>query len=82
MSFVEYQSNIFNLVKNIAMTTQDMVHKTEVNPSDLVNQLTGYYDLLASNSENVAVTPNISYDVSRMFRVWAVKMNVNATLKV
>lgn len=66
MSFVEYQSNMVSLAKNIAMTTQEMVGKAGVNPSDLgrlANQLTRDYDLLASNSANAAATSN-SQDVS------------------
>ena len=78
MSFVEYQSNMVSLAKNIAMTTQEMVGKAGVNPSDLgrlANQLTRDYDLLASNSANAAATSN-SQDVSCMTR-----NNVKAVLK-
>jgi talin len=66
MSFVEYQSNMVSLAKKIAMTTQEMVGKSGVNPSDLgrlANQLTRDYDLLASNSANAAATSS-SQDVS------------------
>ena len=79
MSFVEYQSNMVSLAKNIAMTTQEMVGKAGVNPSDLgrlANQLTRDYDLLASNSANAAATSN-SQDVS-----WMIRNNVKAVLKV
>nr|XP_022305900.1 talin-1-like isoform X8 [Crassostrea virginica] len=70
MSFVEYQSNMVSLAKNIAMTTQEMVGKAGVNPSDLgrlANQLTRDYDLLASNSANAAATSN-SQDIANRIR--------------
>lgn len=71
MSFVEYQSNMVSLAKKIAMTTQEMVGKAGVNPSDLgrlANQLTRDYDVLASNSANAAATSN-SQDVSGTLRL-------------
>lgn len=71
MSFVEYQSNMVSLAKKIAMTTQEMVGKAGVNPSDLgrlANQLTRDYDVLASNSANAAATSN-SQDVSGTHRL-------------
>lgn len=56
---MEYQSNMVSLAKKIAMTTQEMVGKSGVNPTDLgrlANQLTRDYDVLASNSANAAAT--------------------------
>ncbi|XP_056003983.1 talin-1-like isoform X5 [Ostrea edulis] len=70
MSFVEYQSNMVSLAKKIAMTTQEMVGKSGVNPTDLgrlANQLTRDYDVLASNSANAAATSS-NQDIANRIR--------------
>ena len=57
-----------SLAKKIAMTSQEMVGKSGVNPAELgslANQLTRDYDLLASNSAGAAEASS-SPDVSNI----------------
>ena len=66
-SYVDYQTHMVSLAKKIAMTSQEMVGKSGVNPAELgslANQLTRDYDLLASNSAGAAEASS-SPDVSR-----------------
>ena len=56
-SFVDYQTNMVRLAKNIAMTTQEMVGKSATDVHQLgalANQLTRDFDALASDSRGAA----------------------------
>lgn len=58
-SFVDFQTNMVRLAKQIAMTAQDMVGKSGTNVSalgGLANQMTRDYDLLASDSRGASAT--------------------------
>ncbi|XP_060074093.1 talin-1-like isoform X2 [Ylistrum balloti] len=69
-SYVDYQTNMVRLAKNIAMTTQDMVAKSTTSVSELgglANQLTRDYDLLANDSRGAAAS-TASSDVANRIR--------------
>ncbi|GAB1607177.1 talin-1-like isoform X1 [Argonauta hians] len=60
-SFVDYQTNMVRLARQIASSAQDMLGKNETNVSDLgalANKLTRDYRQLASNSRGACMTAN------------------------
>ncbi|XP_033725564.1 talin-1-like isoform X5 [Pecten maximus] len=69
-NYVDYQTNMVRLAKNIAMTTQDMVAKSTTSVSELgglANQLTRDFDLLANDSRGAAAS-TASSDVANRIR--------------
>ncbi|XP_021356551.1 talin-1-like isoform X2 [Mizuhopecten yessoensis] len=69
-NYVDYQTNMVRLAKNIAMTTQDMVGKSSTSVSELgrlANQLTRDFDLLANDSRGAAAS-TASSDVANRIR--------------
>ncbi|WAR29544.1 TLN1-like protein, partial [Mya arenaria] len=59
LGYVDYQTNMVKLAKNIAKTAQDMIGKAGADVESLgvlANQLTRDFDLLASDSRGAATT--------------------------
>ncbi|XP_060579795.1 talin-1-like isoform X4 [Ruditapes philippinarum] len=71
LGFVDYQTNMVKLAKNIAKTSQDMVGKSGTDVENLgllANQLTRDFDLLASDSRGAATSAQ-NAEISSRIRV-------------
>ncbi|XP_053387301.1 talin-1-like [Mercenaria mercenaria] len=69
LGFVDYQTNMVKLAKNIAKTSQDMVGKSGTDVENLgllANQLTRDFDLLASDSRGAAASAQNAEIASRI----------------